>query len=98
MQYIKSLEGMEKTRYLSKIEPFGKDPYSMSYDEKVLPKNVSFLETYEYLVNGKSYYTLNEFKAYKSLESFKLYESGWVQYMAGLNINTGYLVSGKVSF
>ena len=95
-KYASQLEELEKTRYIKKIFLFKEDPYLMAFDEQVLPQNVSSIDTYEYIVNKKSFYTSNEFKAYKSLEAFKLYQSGWVQYLGGLIKCFGYIVFGKV--
>lgn len=82
--YAQSLRGPEAARYLEKVRRCGDvDPLSLldeelSSDINVWPR-VEFTDVKDYLVNGTSFVTREEFKAFKAMEAHNFLTSGWVQ-------------------
>lgn len=88
-------------RYKQKVNDYceGIDPCGMKSEKTPLPRNVGYLDVYNYCIIGKdSAYTHESFKAYKSLEAFQNFEQGWVQSFECKKITTGFVVVAKVSF
>lgn len=100
MSYVESLCGVEKTRYMRKIQAVGVDPYSLKSKElsntpECLP-NIVWGDIIHYLVYGVSEYTMEQFRAFKSLESYNLFVCGWVKEFSVTQRNGLSILLGKV--
>ncbi|XP_055622158.1 uncharacterized protein LOC129765758 [Toxorhynchites rutilus septentrionalis] len=86
-----------KARYAEKIKKFcfGYDPYQWmqhEYSKSALPKNVTYYDLVEYLVNRESPYTRKCFKAFKSLDAYKNFKAGWVQFLGSRYVDSGFCI------
>ena len=84
--YFEKLQPEEKKRYAKKLIN-GIDPYELrgsdsrwsnSKDYQIVPP-LDYAKMIKYIVQGVSYYTLDEFLCFKSLEAHMQFEWGWVQ-------------------
>ncbi|KAG0417004.1 hypothetical protein HPB47_005960 [Ixodes persulcatus] len=82
--YAQSLRGPEALRYAEKVgrcedvDPLALAEDELSSDADLWPK-VDFADVRDYLVNGTSFATREQFKAVKSMEAHNFLTSGWVQ-------------------
>ncbi|KAG0425171.1 hypothetical protein HPB47_027637 [Ixodes persulcatus] len=82
--YAQSLRGPEALRYAKKVgrcedvDPLALAEDELSSDADLQPK-VNFADVRDYLVNGTSFATREQFKAFKSMEAHNFLTSGWVQ-------------------
>lgn len=96
------LDAASKKRYEEKIKVIlNEDPYKfnknqMSSNPECFPK-IAWGDIVNYLVFGKSAYTLKEFKAFKSLEAYNHFVCKWVREVLCKTINGVCVVIGKVS-
>ena len=86
---------LEKISMINGIDPYGLSNADKSSDEHDLP-NVGYLDMINYLVWGKSAYTLESFKSVRSLQAYNQYKCGWVSNVTAVKINGLTLVLGKV--
>ncbi|XP_055525045.1 uncharacterized protein LOC129718359 [Wyeomyia smithii] len=83
-----------KARYAEKIRKFcyGYDPYKWKqsdYLKSSLPKNVTYYDIVEYLINRESPYTRESFKAFKSLDAYKNFRAGWITFLGSRLVDSG---------
>lgn len=82
--YAQSLRGPEALRYAEKVgrcedvDPLALADDELSSDTDLWPR-VDFADVRDYLVNGTSFATREQFKAIKSMEAHNFLTSGWVQ-------------------
>ena len=91
--YLDTLTDKAKSRYLEKLALIGdKDPYDeaemMAWTGEIdsFP-GVTYPDIVNYLVNGRSSYTLDDLKAYKSLEAYNQFVCGWVRDVKHCTLN-----------
>ena len=79
--YVDTLDGLSRQRYLDKLRVIdGVEPYSLpssswTKDEASFPA-VSYPDIVNYLIFGKSFYSMDDMKAWKSLEAYNQLTSG----------------------
>ena len=82
-QYVDTLDGLSRQRYLDKLRMIdGVDRYTLpsvswTKDEASFPA-VSYTDIVNYLIFGKSFYTMDDMKPWKSLEAYNQLTSGWI--------------------
>ncbi|XP_029713264.2 uncharacterized protein LOC109424817 [Aedes albopictus] len=92
-----TLSNEDLERYKEKIVVVdGKDPYTFSYDAKVLPLSVDYDMVLTYLLNTLSFRTGEPVRNHKSLEACKSFERGFVKEVKGRKYKHIYAVFGKV--
>ena len=102
VNYFDSLQGDVRTRYLSKINCIGYDPYTLDskfYSEG--PQNlptVSYYDVMNYLIFGKSAYTEQQKRNFKSMDSYRMFVDGWVQAISFKEETDNYVIRSKVKF
>ena len=80
-QYVDTLDGLSRQRYLDKLRVIdGVDPYTLlsgswTKDEASFPA-VSYPNIVNYLIFGKSFYSMDDMNAWKSLEAYNQLTSG----------------------
>lgn len=89
---------LPEERYRQKISIInGQDPYDVKLSNMIddFP-NLQWGDIINYLVFGRSAYTLQEFKAFKSLEAYNHFVCGWVKAVEVGKINGWSVIRGKV--
>ena len=101
-QYVDTLDGLSRQRYLDKLRVIDNvDPYTLpsgawGKDEASFPA-VSYPDIVNYLIFGKSFYSMDDMKAWKSLEAYNQLTSGWISDLSVFVKNGYHVVSAKVS-
>ena len=99
-QYVDTLDGLsrylDKLRIIDNIDPYTLPSGSWGQDEASFPA-VSYPDIVNYLIFGKSFYSMDDMKAWKSLEAYNQLTSGWISDLS-ICVKSGYhVVSAKVS-
>ena len=101
-QYVDSLDALSRQRYLDKLRMVDKvDSYTLpsgswSKDEANLVA-VSYPDIVNYLIFGKSFYSMDDMKGWKSLEAYNQLTSCWISNLSVFVKNGYHVVSAKVS-
>ncbi|XP_062554336.1 uncharacterized protein LOC134219578 [Armigeres subalbatus] len=94
---VRRLSPEDMERYREKIVKVGGvDPYTMDFQEDVLPLTVDYDRIFCYLITNLSFRSGLPNRNNKSLEAFKAFQSGFVKAVNGCQYEDVYVVQGKV--
>ncbi|KAL3877551.1 hypothetical protein ACJMK2_035248 [Sinanodonta woodiana] len=99
--YLESLVGDVRVRYIQKTAKIQIDPYKLPADafsdDRTKWPEISYVDIVHFLIFQQSAYTKDQLKNYKSLDAYKLCQDGWIQEILHKEINGVHLLRAKVT-